>query len=306
MGRDPGEFQSLRPRAAVEEEAVPARDRGAARLESGVPDLRPRGVGELLDLAFEVLRSRFGTYVGISALIWLPLRAAQPFIGTHQWLGEDGGGPSIGLFFGFLFNLGGALVLAFLEVSVLAVLVAGHLEGKPVTALGALRHALSRLFSVGVIAILGGLLTAVGTACLCLPGIALMWLLYLAPAVCVIENVGIAESISRSFELAGRRFLPWIPVALATTLVGLPFTSLGSVVDDPNGRSWMIENLPMSAAAFDWTMVVLTSLFFGVAAAIRGVVVTVWYFDCRARRDGADLAARIELAGRSWSTEPVS
>ena len=62
----------------------------------------------------------------------------------------------------------------------------------------------------------------------------------------------------------------------------------------------------MPAFAFDWTMVAVTSLFYGVAAAIRGVVVTVWYFDCRARRDGADLAARIERAGRSWRAEATS
>ncbi|MFN0007348.1 MAG: hypothetical protein ACKVXR_05520 [Planctomycetota bacterium] len=301
MSRDAGEFESLRPVAAAAEEAGPERGRGQVRLESGVPNLRPRGVGELLDLAFEVLRSRFGTYVGIAALIWLPMRAAQPFIGMHQW--ET---PNAGMFLGFFFNTGGALVLAFLEVSVLAALVAAHLEGRSITPFGALRHALSRLFSVGVIAVLGGMLTAVGYFCLCVPGVVLTWLLYLAPAVCVIENVGVAESISRSFELAGRRFLPWIPLALATFLLGLPFASVASVADTPEARAWMIENLSMPAFAFDWTMVVVTSLFNGVAAAIRGVVVTVWYFDCRARRDGADLGARLARAGTAWRTEPAA
>jgi len=306
MGRDAGEFQSLRPHSVERDPVEPRRDRPGARLESGVQDLRPRGGGELLDQAFEILRSRFGTYVGISTLIWLPMRAAQPVIGIHNWMGPGAGDPSAGLFLAFLFNFIGALVLAFLEVSVLAVLVAGHLEGRRVTAFGALRHAFSRLFPVGVVALLGGILTTFGYLCLCLPGILLTWLFYLAPAVCVIENVGIAESISRSFELAGRRFLPWIPLAGVTFLVGFPFASVAGAVDNPDARSWMIEQLPLSAAAFDWTMVAVSSLFNGVAAAIRGVVVTAWYFDCRARRDGADLAARIARAGAAWRTEPVS
>jgi hypothetical protein len=221
-------------------------------------------------------------------------------------MGPGAGDPSAGLFLGFLFNTGGALVLAFLEVSVLSILVAGHLEGRRVSAFGALRLALSRLVSVGLIAFLGGILTTFGFACLCLPGVLLTWLLYLAPAVCVIENLGVAESISRSFELAGRRFLPWIPLAGATFLIGLPFASVAAAVDNPDARSWIIERLPMSAAAFDWTMVLVSSLFNGVAAAIRGVVVTVWYFDCRARRDGADLASRIARAGDSWRTEAAS
>ena len=310
MSRDPGEFQSLRPYSAEPEPTSgepPAgtRPRSGLRLESKIPGLRPRGVGELLDLAFDVLRTRFGTYVGISALIWLPFRAAQPFVGMHRWMGPDAADPSASLFFGFLFNTGGAIVLSFLEVSVLAYLVAGHLESRPVTAFGALRHALARLFPVCIIALLGGILTTFGFACLCLPGILLTWLLYLAPAVCMIEDLGVAESLSRSFELAGRRFLPWIPLATCAGLVGLPFASVAGVVDNPDARSWIIERLPMSAATFDWTMVLVSSLFNGVAEAIRGVVVTVWYFDCRARRDGADLASRIERAGASWRTEPA-
>ena len=82
----------------------------------------------------------------------------------------------------------------------------------------------------------------------------------------------------------------------------IPFASLGGLVDNPQIRAWMIDQLPMSPSAFDWTMVFFSSLFNGVAAAIRGVVVTVWYFDCRARRDGADLEARLSLAGASWPT----
>jgi len=159
---------------------------------------------------------------------------------------------------------------------------------------------------IRVLAVLGVILTTFGFACLCLPGVLLTWLLYLAPAVCMIENVGVAESISRSFELAGRRFLPWIPLAGTAWLLGVVFESVAGVVDQPEARAWMIERLSVSAGAFDWTMVVVTSLFNGVAAAIRGVVVTIWYFDCRARRDGADLAARIERAGASWRTEAAS
>jgi hypothetical protein len=72
--------------------------------------------------------------------------------------------------------------------------------------------------------------------------------------VCVIENAGIAQSISRSFELAGRRFLPWIPIALATFLLGLPFTGMAAAVDDPTGRAWFLESLSVPAWAFDWTI----------------------------------------------------
>ena len=60
--------------------------------------------------------------------------------------------------------------------------------------------------------------------------------------------------------------------------------------------AWMVEALPLSASAFDWTFVAFSSLFLGVGTAIRGVVVTAWYFDCRALREGADLEARLAPA----------
>jgi hypothetical protein len=271
-----------------------------------VPELRPRRVGELLDLLFEFLRSRFATYVGISALLWLPMRAAQPFLGLHNWLGPDGSGPSGGFFLGFLFNTFGSFVMTSLEVSVLAVLVSAEFQGRPVSGLHAIRHALGRLFAVALIAVLGGVLTSIGCLCFAVPGIVLMWLLYLAPALCVIEDLGVAESFSRSVELAGRRFVPWIPYALATFLVGLPFASLAGLVDNPDVRSWMIERLPLSASVFDWVMVFVTAAFMGVAASIRGVAVTLWYFDARARRDGVDLAARVARSAETWRAETAS
>jgi hypothetical protein len=303
VSRDPGEFQSLRPYSAdpTAEGGAP-RERAGTRLEADAQDLRPRRVGELLDLAFEVLRSRFGTYVGVGAAVWFPMRATQPFLGMHQWMGPGAGDLSPGLIFGFLFNTGGAIVLTFFEVSVFAVLVASHLQGRDVPIRTALRRAGGRLFPVCVIALLAGILTTIGSCACILPGILLTWLFYLAPAVCVIENAGVGESLSRSFELAGSRFLPWIPYALAAFFLGLPFASLAGLVDNPEIRAWMIDKLPLSPLAFDWTMVFVSSLFNGVAAAIRGVVVTVWYFDARARRDGADLEARLALAGAATST----
>ncbi len=41
-------------------------------------------------------------------------------------------------------------------------------------------------------------------------------------------------------------------------------------------------------------VVLFSSLFSGIATAIQGVAAAVWYFDCRARREGIDLAARLE------------
>ena len=297
MRRDVGEFQDLRPYAPGQgPESRPRGDRGRARIEEEDLELRPRTVGELLDLAFGLLRSRFGTYVGLCALMWFPVRAAQPFIGAGKLMGVGGNDFSWGVLLGLSFTLLATAVVTFFEISVLSILVASSYSGRRIAVSGALRHAASRFLSVLLIAIVGGILESMGWICFCLPGLLLAWLLYLAPAVCVIEDANVPESFARSVELSWPRILPWMGLAGVSALAALPFGSLAGIVDNREARAWLVEAVPLSASAFDWTMVGFSSLFLGVATAIRGVVVTVWYFDCRAIREGADLEARLARA----------
>jgi hypothetical protein len=300
--RDEGEFQSLAPLDAVGDAAGdtvgprPARDggRSRARVESGAPDLKPRDLGEILDLALEVFRSRFGIFVGLSTLLWVPVRFAQPFIGLHKWVGPGSWNLPYGAMFGFLFNLLSTAVVSVLVDALVALLVAAHLEGRALSVRDAFQGVLSRSFAVILIAFMTGILTTAGISCFCIPGIFLAWKLYLAPAVCVVEGASVGESLSRSFELCRGRFLPWVALVVVVFCFTSPFTSVGAAADNPNFRDRAIQELGISGAAFDWAAVAFTSLFIGVATAVRGVIVTVWYFDCRARREGIDLAARLQ------------
>ena len=60
-----------------------------ARVEWPAP--KPRGVGEQLDFAFELLRANFLGYVGIAFVLWLPVRivaAIQGPINTDPMVAE--------------------------------------------------------------------------------------------------------------------------------------------------------------------------------------------------------------------------
>jgi hypothetical protein len=248
----------------------------------------------MLDLGLEIFRSRFGILVGLSVLLWMPVRLAQPFIGLHRWAERGAEDASIGLAFGFLFKSLSTLVVSALVNAFVAMLVSAHVEARELPALEALRQAFSRTIALLLIAVLGGILTTAGFACLCIPGVFFAYKVYLAPVVCVVEGTGVAESLSRSFELTRERFLPWAGLIVVVTLLTFPLTSVAAAVDDPNVRELVIQQLGTSGALFDWAAVPFTSLFFGVATALHAVVATVWYFDCRARREGADLAARLQ------------
>ena len=186
MRREEGEFRSLTPSSSVDGPS-PARrgERGTARVESGTLELGPRRLGEVLDLAFEIFRSRFGVFVGLSTLLWLPVRLAQPFIGVHTWMQGGSADPSIGLLFGFLFSILSTSVVNTLVNALVAMLVAAHLEGRAVPVFDALRGTLLRSFALLAIAFLSGILTTAGFFCLCVGGICSAYKLFLAPVVCV-------------------------------------------------------------------------------------------------------------------------
>ncbi len=293
MRREEGEFRSLTPSSSATGPGSARRgERGTARVEAGTLELGPRGLGEVLDLALEIFRSRFGILVGLSTLLWIPVRLAQPFIGVHTWM-ENGADPSIGLLFGFLFTALSTGVVSALVNALVAQLVAAHAQGRALPVLEALRGAFLRAFALLVIAFLTGMLTSVGVLCLCVPGFFFAYKLYLAPVVCVVEGTGVAESLSRSFDLARGRFLPWVGLLVAFLLT-FPLSSIAAVADDPRLRELVIGEFGISGALFDWAAVPFTALFLGVATAFHAVIATVWYFDCRARREGVDLLARLD------------
>jgi len=131
-----------------------------------------------------------------------------------------------------------------------------------------------------------------------LPGVLVAWRVALAPAICVIEDAGIVESFARSSQLARGRLGPWIGLFLTAFLLLLPFTSVAGVADRPDLRATALRALGVPALAFDCARIGFASLFTGVATAFHAVVVAIWYYDCRARSEGVDLAARLARLSR--------
>lgn len=299
MRRDEGEFQELAPYALVASEAKPGRCRGAsARVESHVPEIRPRRVGEILDVAMEVFRARFGILVGLSTLLWLPVYVAQTFLVVGEWTPGDTPFQTAGFFLGFLVTLFATGVVSVLDNAIVARLVADELGGRGFSVGAAIRNALARSPAIAVIAVANSMATTLACFCMILPGILVAWRVALAPAICVIEDAGIVESFARSSQLARGRLGPWIGLFLTAFLLLLPFTLVAGVAERPDLRATALRELGLPAFAYDGARIGFSSLFTGVATAFHAVVVAIWYYDCRARGEGVDLAARLERMAR--------
>ena len=292
------DFERLRPAAGAPDPSV-RRARGLTRGESSDSEaeaLHPRGAGEILDLGLEILKSRFAACVVISTLLWIPARIVAQMTRV-EGLETSTGDPEADMrrIFASFGSLGASLVVMAIVQAVASAFVAqfvkGSFEGRATSVGAALRRSMGRLPGIFVISLIIGLASVAGIILCCVPYIFVLWRLSLAVLVYVLEDASIGESLRRAVRLTSGSFLRWLAVGVVAGLMVLPISSAAAVGDAGPVRAFVQERLSISSAAYEIVLVVITSVFMGVATAIQTAIMTVYYIDCRVRRDGVDLHA---------------
>jgi len=286
-GRETGTRQSL---------GSPGAGPGTAAAEPGgwaLPDLHPRGVGEILDLSLEVFAARFVSCVGFATLLWVPYHVLER---VTQHMGEMAR---------LLQSMGGTLVSAWLlqslTLAVVTTIVYDHLQGRRSGALDALRPVIARLLPLLAAVGLTTLLVMLGTCCFIVPGILANWIFAVVTAALVLERLGPVQAVRRSAQLmtndSAHTFLRWLGVAVVQFAIFLPMSSVAGGLDFPDVRLRIQEVLHVSGVAFDALDIVVSSLFMGIATAFAGIWATILYVDARIRLEGFDLQMRLERLG---------
>jgi hypothetical protein len=259
--------------------------------------LEPRGVGAILDTALEVLLARFGTCVGVAACLWAPALA----IG-RVGLRASGALEALSM----LSGIAAQFIVQGLAVGLVTIIVYGHLQGRRVSGPESARMALRRSPALLATALISSVGTIIGACCCFVPGVVLSWLWMVAPAAVVMEQVGPLEALARSASLAKGGFLRWAGTILSLLALSLPLTLVSASLADPNVRGWIEPRLGLSPLAFDVLDVALSSFLTGIATALSAIVLTVFYIDCRVRKEGFDLVMRLErLRERARPTAEV-
>lgn len=272
--------RELRPRGSAER----------ARRTEPAP-LEPRGVGAILDTALEVLLARFGTCVGVAACLWVPALALG-----RVGLRARGALEALSM----LSALAVQFVVQGLAVGLVTIVVYGHLQGRSVSGLESARIALRSTPALLAAALISSLGTVGGACCCIVPGVVLSWLWMVAPAAVVLERVGPLEGLARSAGLAKGGFLRWAGTMLTQIALSLPLTIIAASLADPNVRAWIEPRVGLGPIAFDVLEVAVSAFLMGIATALSAVVLTVFYIDCRVRKEGFDLVMRLErLRGRA-------
>lgn len=272
------------------------------------PELRPLGVGEMVDAAIRLFRTNFGTLVRISAAVLVP-------IGIVQLVATLAVGPidlnaletidetattdqALDQVFDVLLPAYTALGLT----SILSFLGSVLVQAASITALAqyftgdqpdwreSLRVGLRRWFPLVVSTIVLSVVSSVGLIFCLIPGIFIFTMWAVSPVALVTEQKGPLAALGRSYRLAKGRFWPVLgAIVLAYLLYFVANQILGSIV------GFLTVFGASETGVISFTPSVVSSVLVSVVATpFLAAMVTILYFDLRVRKEGYDLELMAE------------
>jgi hypothetical protein len=254
-----------------------------------LPAPHPRGIGEILDLAAEILLARFARLVGIA---FVTLAVVQGLFRSVGLLGQAGPGPDLEEAYSLLALSLAVFLISNAVINAVATRVTVRFLLGDLLPSGSLVRALPAVLAVSlvtmVLMVVGGIFT-LGLGSL------IVWYKFLfAPNVVVAESVGPLKAMRRSWELTRASFGRCAGVYLGGMLLVLPLSLAAQDIQDPAGYTMAMEWIPgLSPLAADVLLLLVGALLQALPAAYTGAAFAVLYADTLVRREGVDLVARL-------------
>jgi hypothetical protein len=239
------------------------------------PALRARSAGEILDLSFQIYRSRWSAMAAATAMLVFPLlllEAVAPLDALN-----------------LLEGLGN---LFFMAASAAVVVIASEAYmGREVGATEAARAAGRRFFSVWGATIIQGIVVFLGLLLLIVPGIIALIMTFGILQAVMIEGRSASEAFDRSGSLAKGHFTHVLLTSVLAFVIMI-FAMAGFTV-------------VLELAATDLRMTTLLANVAMIAInPLAAVVGTVLYYDLRIRKEAFDVAMAAERLGE-MPAQPV-
>ena len=271
-------------------------------MDSPFYDIRPLGVGDLIDRAVWLYRDHFRSLILIVAVVLVPVGIFQVVL---DLLAQRSGELGTIFLFGFISTVIGtaAQLLAFAGVTAAASQIVLSGRTSVVDAYDQASGSVIRLFKLIILVTLAlGLLsiTLIGIPAAIYVGIS--WLV--AGQVLVLEKTGARAALGRSWGLLrGNRLRTagiFILVAAITIIISLLFQIPAFALGYFSASS--------ESGAISYRLAWLGGQFIGLTGEIlisplQFVAWTVLYFDLRARNEGLDLEMEVESIG--YAPEPA-
>jgi hypothetical protein len=265
-------------------------------------ELKPLGVGGILDQTILIFKDRFGLFLLIVLCLRIPTvaifnyllyanqfpMALQPTDAQASELFQRLGQLYLTVIFpSILINV---LLVAPITDGALIYAAARIYLGQPTSLGDSFRAALSRYFPYVVASILWSLMLFVGGLCCVLPGILLAFRFALVLPVVVLERLSGFAAFERS-----RILMNFDSMTNYVTLFLLGCGVIGVQFGISSGAG-LIGQLHAQA--------LLTALLQSVASAFATIAVVVFYFSCRCRAEGFDLIHLARIVAETPADRP--
>jgi hypothetical protein len=265
-------------------------------MESQAPQLRPLGIGEILDVAMKIVWRNAGTLLRIVVFIVLPVQIAAAVITVSATSTSKGGlsGNDVAaavvaaVAAGILTWVGSTLASGACFRAIASAYLGHRTEWRD-----SFRYAVQRLPSILWVTLLAGLATLLGFILCILPGIYLAIGFALAVPALLTEDVRGGRALGRSRELVrGYWWRVFAVVVLGYLLSGI----LGGVIQG------VVGGISTVNTARDSLVGAIVSIIAGTVSTLVttpfvAAFVTVLYFDLRVRKEAFDLQLLAERIG---------
>lgn len=259
-----------------------------------VPVLRPLGMADILDAALRLYRQNFGPFLGITAIVFVPVGILQTvgafLMGRSMGPNGDSSEVQMGALIVFGVFMLGALLVYLLAMPVcqgaLSIAVARRYLGQPVTVADAYQMISDRWATLLAGVMIVGLMTAMGMLLCLIPGIFLGTLFMFVTPVIAVERATLMEALRRSRDLVtghwwrcfGTYLLLSMLIQLVAGAVVYPVTFLSAFL--------LMERNPALAQALNQGLGMAAST---LVQPVQIIGLVLLYYDLRVRKEGFDL-----------------
>lgn len=249
----------------------------------------PQSIGGVLDSGFKLFRASFSQVVGLAMLAGfigqLPSVLATLMIGGES--AQD--------------SLLSVMLISMLIVMLISMVfytaIISRMHGTYVSREVSLGDALSMGFSCMLplfgCVLLYGLAIVVGSMLLLIPGIILSLSLMFGPYILIIERGGVLDSLKRSHNLVwGYWWRTSAIILIAGFIMMVAYVLVGMVA----ALAVVADTDSVLSPGYTLAQAVVTALLSGLISPLFYAMTLAAYYDLRLRRQGEDLAERIDAA----------
>jgi hypothetical protein len=266
-------------------------------------ELKPLGVGGILDQTVRIVKDRFSLFLAIVFCVRIPATAVLQYLSATNLL-EMPRTPTDAQMNEFFVHMGRFYLYVLLPAALIDLLVVSPLTngalifatsriylGEAPTFWDAVRAALGRYFAFVWTSILFAVLLLCGFACCFLPGILVLLRYSLCTTATVLERVSGTRALSRGSDLmkgAGNsNYLKLLLLYLVMVMIQAGI----------NGGAYFIPQLHVQVLA----IAILGSITYTFAV----VALVIFYYSCRCSNEGFDLLHLARIVAETPAEQPV-